>query len=219
MDSGHGHLAVDVPEDPDRAIEDGGREVRLADQVRHLGDAPVDRALDARQGLGAPLDRARLELHPLDVFVERADLLEAREHALDPARRAVVHLLLFRFVGGIDELVDHARVAAGALEELQDLFEDDRVVGERLVDLGLALLDALGDADLALAVEQLDRPHLAQVHAHGVVGLLDGLAGFLGRLGLERRPAARRAVRIGDDLDAEVEEAHVHFLEVHAEFP
>ena len=39
-------------------------------------------------------------------------------------------------------------------EELQELLEDDRVVGERLVDLGLALLDPLGDADLSLAVER-----------------------------------------------------------------
>ena len=35
----------------------------------------------------------------------------------------------------------------------------------------LAVLDALGDLDLALAGEQRHRPHLAQVHAHGIVGL------------------------------------------------
>ena len=172
----------------------------------------VDRGLDARQGLGALLDRARLELHPLDVLVERADLAEAAEDALDAPRRAVVEALLFRLlvlVGSVDELVDDARVAAGVLEQLQDLLEDDRVVGEGLVDLGLALLDALGDADLALAVEQLDRAHLAQVHAHGVVGLLDGLAGFVGGLGGSAAAAARGAVGIGHDLDAELEEAGV----------
>ena len=37
--------------------------------------------------------------------------------------------------------------------------------------LALAVLDALGDLDLALAGEQRDRAHLAQVHAHRVVGL------------------------------------------------
>jgi hypothetical protein len=36
-------------------------------------------------------------------------------------------------------------------------------------------LDALGDGDLALAGEQLDRTHLAQIHAHGIVGALAGL--------------------------------------------
>ena len=107
------------------------------------------------------------------------------------------------------------RVSRPALSSsLQDLLENDRVVGERLVDLGFALLDALGDPDLALAVEQLDRPHLAQVHAHGVVGLLDGLARFLRRLGLEGRAAPRGAVRIRDDLDAEVEEPRVDLFEV-----
>ena len=127
--------------------------------------------------------------------------LKLAEDALDPARRAVVQRLSLRLffvllVRSVDELVDDARVAAGVLEELQDLLEHDRVVRERLVDLRLALLDALGDADLALAVEQLDRPHLAQVHAHGVVGLLDRLAGLVRRLrGFSA--ARRRAARSG----------------------
>ena len=41
----------------------------------------------------------------------------------------------------------------------------------------LAALDALGDLDLALAREQGHRAHLAQVHAHGVVGLVEGARG------------------------------------------
>ena len=36
-------------------------------------------------------------------------------------------------------------------------------------------LDALGDGDFALAGEQLDRTHFAQIHAHGIVGALAGL--------------------------------------------
>ena len=127
-------------------------------------------------------------------------------------RRAIVQVLLV--LRDVDELVDDPRVASRVLEELQDLLEDDRVVGERLVDLRFALLDALGDADLALAVEELDRAHLAQVHAHGVVGLLDRLARLFRRLGLESRSPPRRAVRIGDDLDAHVEEASVNLLEI-----
>ena len=38
-------------------------------------------------------------------------------------------------------------------------------------DRVLALLDALGDLDLALAREERDAPHLAQVHADRVVRL------------------------------------------------
>ncbi len=83
------------------------------------------------------------------------------------------------------------------------------IVGEGLVDLRLALLDAFGDADLALAVEQLDRAHLAQVHAHRVVGLLDGVAGLVGGLRGLGGAAPRGPVRIGDDLDADLEETGV----------
>src|SRR2546429_14293 len=55
--------------------------------------------------------------------------------------------------------------------------DDDRLEAQRALaqagDHRLAAgLDALGDRDLALAREQLDRAHLAQIHAYGVVGAL-----------------------------------------------
>src|SRR5262249_12021411 len=65
--------------------------------------------------------------------------------------------------------------------------DDDGLEAERALaqpgDHGLAArLDALGDGDLALAREQLNRAHLAQVHAHGIVGALGRLLGLgLGR--------------------------------------
>src|SRR6185437_4668692 len=45
-------------------------------------------------------------------------------------------------------------------------------------------LDALGDRDLALARQQLDRPHLAQIHAHGIVGAADIVVDVAARLAL-----------------------------------
>ena len=65
--------------------------------------------------------------------------------------------------------------------------DDDGLEGQRAFaqagDHGLAAgLDALGDGDFALAREQLHRAHVAQVHAHGVVGALGGLgAGLVAR--------------------------------------
>ena len=38
-------------------------------------------------------------------------------------------------------------------------------------------LDALGDGDLALAGQKLDRAHLAQIHAHRIVGAVGRLLG------------------------------------------
>ncbi len=63
--------------------------------------------------------------------------------------------------------------------------DDDGLEGERALaqpgDHGLAAgLDALGDGDLALARQKLDRAHLAQIHAYGVVGALGGLGLGLG---------------------------------------
>ncbi len=82
--------------------------------------------------------------------------------------------------------------------------DDDGLEGERALaqpgDHRLAAgLDALGDGDLALAGEKLDRAHLAQIHAHGIVGALGGLLG--GGLGLGDRGGGNHgAGRIGGPL-------------------
>src|SRR6267154_2071854 len=77
-----------------------------------------------------------------------------------------------------------------------------------------ASLDPLGDRDLALARQQLDRAHLAQVHAHGVVGaadvIVDVAAGFaLAVLGFGPGLGGILALFTFDDVDAELGE-HRH---------
>ena len=74
--------------------------------------------------------------------------------------------------------------------------DDDGLEGQRAFaqarDHRLAAgLDALGDGDLALARQQLDRAHLAQIHAHRIVGAVGRLAclGLLGDRGGPPRPA------------------------------
>ena len=61
--------------------------------------------------------------------------------------------------------------------------DDDGLEGERALaqprDHGLAAgLDALGDGDLALAGQEFHRAHLAQIHAHRIVGALGRLLGL-----------------------------------------
>ncbi len=69
-------------------------------------------------------------------------------------------------------------------------FEGERAFAQGADHQLAAGLDALGDSDFALAAEQLDAAHLAQIHAHRIVGaviLLGGGAGlggdFLAALG------------------------------------
>ena len=97
-------------------------------------------------------------------------------------------------------------LAAIGLFEVDDLAQQDAARGQLLApdhdglegqgafaqapDHGVAAgLDALGDGDLALARQQFDRPHFAQVHADRVVGAAEiavvdvaggGLLAFLG---------------------------------------
>ena len=100
-----------------------------------------------------------------------------------PARqhRRRCGLGLGAFVGGL-EIDDVAQQDLGFLQLVAP--DDDGLEGQRAFaqagDHRLAAgLDALGDGDLALAREQLDRAHVAQVHAHGVVGALGGLGAGL----------------------------------------
>ena len=106
---------------------------------------------------------------------------------------------------------------------------DDRLEGQRALaqpaDHHVAAgLDALGDGDLALARQQLDAAHLAQVHPHRIVGaaearLVDvaGLLLFLGLLGLLDLDDGRLAV-LGllalDDLDAHLREIGHHVFDL-----
>ena len=77
------------------------------------------------------------------------------------------------FVEG-DHFLDVADAATQVFAKPDDLANHDRRARDCLHDAKLATLDALGDLDLAFACEQGNRSHLAEIHADGVVGLLEG---------------------------------------------
>ena len=110
--------------------------------------------------------------------------------------------------------------------------DDDRLEGQRRFaeprDHRLAAgLDALGDGDLALAGEKLDRAHLAEIHADRIVGAVGRLARRLGGDRGRRRLGefaglglflARLLGLLGlvglDDVDAHVVEHGVDVLDL-----
>ena len=132
------------------------------------GSGPVSTASSSPSSASSPsssssglLRRAGDQLHLGRVLrlgddVGRVRIDEADDH-VDQARLAGLH----RLIGPQQEIVGR------------------RVHGERAAHRIEAFLDALGDADLALAGEQLHRAHLAHVHAHRVGGAAE--------LGVERR--------------------------------
>src|SRR5205085_11163437 len=180
-----------------------------------------------------------LRVSGFDALVESGHAFEDHEDFGDlvdggggKLRLAVLHLdgddaVVIRH-GQIDGLFDDARVFLGGVEDLQDLFANNTIRTKRLVDAAFAFFDALGDVDFALAIEELDRAHLAQVHANGVIGLVDdsgrggddvlldffALIDFFFFDGAVDRddPFVRRLQRllgVLDDVDAEVVEADV----------
>ena len=153
-------------------------------------------------------------------MVVGGDLAEDLEVAGD----AVGGLGLQRLVGVAGhQLAQQTLVLLRQLVEAQQLAQHHRVLAQRLVDQPLALLDALGDLHLALAVEQRHGAHLAQVHAHRVVGLLvrgeaevGGLVLLLVEVAGARLQLVAVLVALGpvDDVDAEVGEADVDLVEL-----
>ncbi len=113
------------------------------------------------------------------------------------------------FVEG-DHFLDVADAAAQVFTEADDLADNDRRTGDGLHDAKLAALDALGDFDLAFAGEQGHGAHLAEVHADGVVGLLEGagrevelyVVGLFTGFGLVLFAIAGELALAGEDVDA-----------------
>src|SRR5256886_8083754 len=139
-------------------------------RLRHL----VVEAADARElleRLAAQLQQAR-RLRGALVFLGFAlFLLDLRLLVL--GRLGLLRIEVVLGVGidqAVDHLVDARLVLFDLAGELQDLTHPGRAGADRLDHVAQAFLDALGDLDLALAREQLDRAHLAHVHAHRVGG-------------------------------------------------
>ena len=70
------------------------------------------------------------------------------------------------------DVAHRGRILRNRLGQRQNLADHQRRAGERLAHRGLSALDALGQLDFAFAREQRHRSHLAQVHAHRIVGLV-----------------------------------------------
>ncbi len=138
---------------------------------------------------------------------------------LDLLRVEVV--LRVRVDQAVDDLVDAHLVLLDLAGEVEDLLHRGRAGADRLDHVAQAFLDALGDLDLALARQQLDRAHLAHVHAHRVGGaaelgvdrgegrfglFLDVLVGLRDRRGVGGDEQRLLVGRLVVDLDAHVAE-------------
>ena len=109
---------------------------------------------------------AQVERH----LVELANLVDQLEDAL--FRLGLVeHGVLVLVLGVTNEILHADLLAAQLVAEIDDLADGDRAVEDGGQHAVLAVFDALGDLDLALAGEQRDGAHLAEVHPDRVVRL------------------------------------------------
>ena len=188
----------------------------------------LEQAADARellQRLALQLEQARRlrGLGGLLVLVLALFLLDLRLFVFR-RRRGLLRIevvLGVRVDQAVDHLVDAQLVLLHLVGEVEDLLHRGRAGADRQDHVAQAVLDALGDLDLALAREQLHRAHLAHVHAHRVGGaaefgidrrerglglLLDVLVGLGHRLGVGGDEQRLLVGRLVVDLDAHVAE-------------
>ena len=148
--------------------------------------------------------------------------LSAGEHAVD-----LVGLHLAREGGlEVDHVAQHDRLVEQLVAPDGDRLEGQRALAEAGDHRVAAGLDALGDGDLALARQELDRAHLAQVHPDRIVGAVERLAADarhreLARaavLGGRRGVVAAAVLVLGlvvvDDVDAHLGEHRHHVLDL-----
>ena len=140
---------------------------------------------------------------------------------------AVLRLVVELGGVGLQQLSHSAALAPGLLIRAKEELEEIRLLREGDEHFCLTGFDPLGDVDLALAIEELDCAHLAQIHPNGIVGLFQLFgSGGLG-LGLGRRLFSRGTlcslspftfVRVSGfsihDVDVELGEAHVYVVEL-----
>ena len=187
----------------DQAALDRLRELDALDGLRHR------HAQAAQLPLG--LDVLGLALADLHELLAVLQVLVVRLRHLGGELQRLLDLVLDLLLGDLFLVEDH-HVAHGELARAQALGQPRHLLrghgraGDDAHDGLLAALDALGDLDLALAREQRHRPHLAQVHADGVVRLVQGARGevelgaFLALLGFPEL-----LLRV-DDLDPHLAE-------------
>ena len=125
---------------------------------------PLLARVAAFRGLGQLL----LELlHDRALLADRVDLLQ---HFLGALVDALVGDLV---VLEDDKLADGARAGFQLIAHRDDHLRDSRRPRDRLDDRELAAFDAAGNLDFAFAREERHGAHLAEVHADGIVGLVE----------------------------------------------
>src|SRR5690348_3163913 len=119
-----------------------------------------------------------LAVDGLELFQQLVDFLVVLGHLVNAANH-VLQAVLQDLVGDFflikgDDFLDGAHTAAQVIAQGEDFPDHYRGAGQGLEHPVLPALDALGDFHFAFAGEQRNGAHFAQIHAHRVVGLLQG---------------------------------------------
>ncbi len=130
--------------------------------------AIIQRVWRAAEALALVVERGLLLFERGDFLLVLDQRVDAGDGGLDARQH---HLFGELLVVEDHHFLDVAHAALQILAQRGNLANHDGRTGDGLEHAHLAALDALGDFHFALARQQRHGAHLAQVHAHRVVGL------------------------------------------------
>src|SRR6059036_68068 len=173
------------------AVDDLVADVELAEVVEHLLLVPVGLDLEAPpRGLLALLrllpatglepEFLGLGDEPIAVAEEPIHRAEGRDH-LPP--ELILLLLGELLLVDVHDFLDGDLAALELLAQLAEALEGEVGREDGGGDLVLALLDPLGERDLAFARQEGDAAHLAQIEADRILGAADGTGRQVDRVG------------------------------------
>src|SRR6266566_710898 len=159
----------------DQALLLKGIEVDVANSEGNFDTRARHRPL--RANVGALLGfRGLLEFHRLlqSRFVELGNLVNRFQRLLGFVGDFFFGELL---VVELNDFLDGAHTLAQVVADGNQFLDDNRRARDGAHDHELAALNALRDRDLAFARQERNCAHLAQIHAHGIVGFLERAGG------------------------------------------
>jgi hypothetical protein len=164
-------------------IEEGRLERQAAQRSEHLGLLALGLVLVLLPGRLGPSTSSTpvLGLDAAGIVQKLLALAQETVHVSQLANHGAAQLL-FLFLGGflfgvVHHILDGDKRTTQFVAEDVDLLDGERGRERGARRLVLALLDPLGQRDLALAREEGDLPHLAKVEPHRILGPADRARG------------------------------------------
>ncbi len=167
------NLAIRIGHGAGQQIDLHRHQVQVPEVPRDVDALARHRPQGAAIGLATGLEPADALLLNLDLAVATVDRVDHLARVDQSLGRVLLFLVDLGRVDAVGKQVVRQHSLADHVAVLEHLGQHELASRQRIENTLLTAFDAPGDADLALASQQGDGAHLAQIHADRIVRLLE----------------------------------------------